>query len=263
MAILNLSPLNDQAREIVEHAATIYVRHTDPWFVGLYVHGDALRDRFTPGCSELQFRLFLEREAFSEDGRLPIELCVYIQRDLSTIDPAPFRRMCCRLSTGNHNNRTPGPVPGAYHVLAGRTPIPEATNLQLHEAATFALSNLTFDLDGVRQGLLSAGGARLAAPVEDLSSVVWETLYHVTTIHQKDGIRTWQLPKDKAIGLLPTGSELGDSIRTFQEKLSAFPGGETSTDAALEVIAPAQAFLGAVKAWWSRNRESAGLPNAD
>ncbi len=49
-----------EARVIVEAAAAIYLRHTQPWFIGLVVHGSALKGGFIPGCSDIDFQLFLD-----------------------------------------------------------------------------------------------------------------------------------------------------------------------------------------------------------
>jgi hypothetical protein len=62
--MLNLSPLTPEARPIVEAAAAIYLRHFQPWFVGLVVHGSALKGGFLPGCSDIDLLLFLDRQAF-------------------------------------------------------------------------------------------------------------------------------------------------------------------------------------------------------
>ena len=72
--MLNLSPLTPEARPIVEAAAAIYLRHLQPRFVGLVVHGSALKGGFFPGCSDIDLLLFLDQQAFAspfEIWRLP------------------------------------------------------------------------------------------------------------------------------------------------------------------------------------------------
>ena len=78
------SRLPIEAQPIVEAAATIYLRHAQPWFVGLVVHGSALKGGFIPNCSDIDFQLYL-------NDMLSLETCLSIQREISEINPAPFR----------------------------------------------------------------------------------------------------------------------------------------------------------------------------
>src|SRR5438046_546402 len=89
--MFDTSRLVPEARLIVEAAAASYLRHTHPWFIGLVVHGSALKGGFIPGCSDIDFQLFLDEHAFGGLGELPFATCLAIQRDLVQIDPAPFR----------------------------------------------------------------------------------------------------------------------------------------------------------------------------
>ena len=73
--MLNLSPLTPEARPIVEAAAAIYLRHLQPWFVGLVVHGSALKGGFLPGCSDVDLLLFLDQQAFASPVGLPALSC--------------------------------------------------------------------------------------------------------------------------------------------------------------------------------------------
>src|SRR4051812_40016926 len=97
--MLDLTGLTPAARPIVEAAAAIYIRHTQPWFVGLIAHGSAVKGGFIPGCSDIDLQLYLEDAAFGEGGQLPIALGLAIHRHLSQIDPAPFQYIQCYALT--------------------------------------------------------------------------------------------------------------------------------------------------------------------
>lgn len=89
--MFDTSRLVPEARLIVEAAATSYLRHTQPWLIGLIVYGSALKGGFIPGCSDIDLRLFLDERAFGDHHELPFAICLAIQRDLAQIDQAPFR----------------------------------------------------------------------------------------------------------------------------------------------------------------------------
>ncbi len=141
--MVDLSPLTPEARPIAGRAAAVYLRHAVPWFGGLLVHGSALKGGFIPGCSDIDFKLYLDAAAFDGGGQLPLRLCLAIHRDLSRIDPAPFRYIqCVALAAAGAAPDFVGPVPGAYHLLAGRLPEPESTAQRLRDAARRALAAL-------------------------------------------------------------------------------------------------------------------------
>src|SRR5262245_36553510 len=121
--MVDLLGLTREARPIVESAAAIYIRHTRPWFVGLIAHGSAVKGGFIPGCSDIDLQLYLDQAAFGEGGQLPIELCFAIHRDLSQIDPAPFQYIQCYALTARLPDGYVGPIPGAYHLIAGALPV--------------------------------------------------------------------------------------------------------------------------------------------
>src|SRR5438093_213282 len=93
--MLDVSLVTADARPVVRQAADMYMRHTRPWFVGLLIHGSALKGGVIPGCSDVDLHLYLDESAFTADGQLPLELCLSIHRDLATVDPAPFRYLQC------------------------------------------------------------------------------------------------------------------------------------------------------------------------
>jgi hypothetical protein len=179
----------------VQQAAAIYLRHTQPWFVGLLIHGSALKGGLIPGCSDIDLHLYLDEAAFTADGQLPLDLCLAIHRDLATVDPAPFRYLQCVALSRTLPPDYTGPIPGAYHVIAGTLPVPEATDQQLCDAARKALTMLQPVPQFITHALLERGGGRLASCVRLLCTDVWSTLYHVLALQQGDAIGVWNLAR--------------------------------------------------------------------
>ncbi len=245
--MMNLAPLNMEARPIADQAAQVYLKHTEPFFIGLLAYGDALKGRFLPGCSELLFKLYLEQTAFSEHGHLPFELCEYIQRELSVIHSVPYRYIHC--SVVSNVDPAPGPVGGSYHLMAGRVPVEEATNKALHEAAEEALKGLVPVPVSMANGLLEPGGGGLEYQLRELCSRTWSMLFHLLTLLQKDGIRVYSLSKSEALEMLPADSEFKQSIHSFMTALRACPPGRATPDKALNAITQGVRFLRSVRSW--------------
>jgi len=248
--MLDLSGLTPEARPIVEAAAAIYIRHTRPWFVGLIAHGSAFKGGFIPGCSDIDLQLYLDQAAFSEGGQLPIALSLAIHRDLSLIDPAPFQYIQCYALTTRLPDGYVGPIPGAYHLVAGRLPVVEATAEQLHSSARTALAKLSAPPPYIARTLLEHGGGKLERSVRLLCTDVWPILYQVLALRQDDPIRVWGMPKDRAIESLPVGSALGQAIRAFYAALRAYYPAQESIEEALATIVSGVAFLEAARQWW-------------
>ena len=248
--MLDVSRVAAEARPIVEQAAIIYLRHTQPWFVGLLIHGSAFKGGFIPGCSDVDLQLYLDESAFMADGQLPLDLCLAIHRDLATVDPAPFRYLQCVALSRTLPPDYTGPIPGAYHMIAGTLPVPEATDQQLRDAARQALAALKPVPQFITHALLERGGGRLASCVRLLCTDVWSTLYHVLALQQGDAIGIWTLAKEEAIALLPFDTPLGREIRAFYRAAWTYYPAEESVEHALAVIATGVAFLRAAKSWW-------------
>ena len=140
--MFDTSGLVPEARVIVEVAAASYLRHTQPWFIGLVVHGSALKGGFIPGCSDIDFQVFLDDHALGGLGELPFATCLAIQRDLALIDPAPFLYIQGKAFSSVLPSDHTGPVPGAYLLLAGKLPVAEATKEQLRESARSRIATL-------------------------------------------------------------------------------------------------------------------------
>jgi hypothetical protein len=231
--------------------------HTQPWFLGLLVHGSALKGGVIPGCSDIDLRLYLEDSAFSADEQLPVEIAMSIHRDLAKIDPSPFSYIQCyafppRPIKGHED--WVGPIPGAYHMLAGRLPVPEATAEQLLDSAKKGLSHLATEPAHLANGLLDHGGGRLQRHARLLCTEVWPVLFQVLSLQQGDPIRVWNLNKIEAMSLLPIGSELARTIRVFYDALCAFYPAETSVEGGLAVIQGGVGFLRAARSWWEEIR---------
>ena len=252
--MLDVSRVTVEARPVVQQAAAIYLRHTQPWFVGLLIHGSALKGGFIPSCSDVDLQLYLDGSAFTSDGQLPLDLCLAIHRDLAMVDPAPFRYLQCVALSSTLPPDYTGPIPGAYHVIAGTLPVPEATDQQLRDAAHKALAALKPVPPFLSHALLERGGGRLPSCVRLLCTEVWSSLYHVLALQQGDAIGIWTLAKEEAIALLPSDMPLGREIRAFYRAAWTYYPAEESVEHALAVIAAGVAFLRAAKSWWEEVR---------
>jgi hypothetical protein len=245
---MNLDPIVPEARPVVEKAAAIYIHHTRQDFVGLIVHGSALKGGFIAGCSDVDLQLYVMPSALDAAGHLPFELTVAIHRDLARIDPAPFRYIQCYAFSTRMRDGWVGPVPGAYHVVAGRLPIPEATGEQLGQGARASLAALNPVPSYLTDGLLDHGGGRLEARVRLLCTEVWPALYHVLIVRGMDALEAWRLTKQQAIAALPADTDMGAAIRTFYDTLLRYYPDEAPADAGLDVLVRGVGFLRAAKA---------------
>src|SRR5262249_11191035 len=142
-----------------------------------------------------------------------------------------------------------GPIPGAYHLVAGRLPVAEATAEQLRESARAALGSLRVPPPYITRTLLQHGGGKLARNVRLLCTDVWPVLYQVLALRQDDPVRVWSMPKDRAIASLPADSALGQAIRAFYAALRAYYPAQESIEEALATITSGVAFLGAARQW--------------
>lgn len=241
--MLDTSPLTPEAKPIVEVAAAIYLRHTKPWFIGLVVHGSALKGGFIPGCSDIDFQLYV-------NDTLSLETCLSIQRDISQIDPDPFRYIQCYPISDMLPEEHTGPVPGAYHILAGRLPVAEATRSQLQESARKRIATLNPMPKYIVDSLFESGIGRLSGHIRWLCTDVWPTVYQVLVLQGHDPFTVWSLPKPEAIALMSPDTPLGQTIRDFYQAVQTYYPYEQLLTEALAVIETGIAFLQSVKAWW-------------
>jgi hypothetical protein len=254
--VLDVSGVIPEARPIVQRAAAVYLKHTGPWFVGLLVHGSAVKGGAIPGCSDVDFQLYLDPAAFAWHGQLPLELAFAIRRELEAIDLAPFRYLQCYPRRPQPEEGLVGPIPGGYYLVAGRLPVPEATAEQLRESAVQALSRLDPAPAFLVGELLGAGGVRLARKLRLLCTIVWPVLYHVLTLQHLDAIAMWRLPKDRAIEWLPQGTALHESASRFHRSVRSYYPAEESLEGAFALVEAGVAFLEAACSWWNTNRDT-------
>ncbi len=248
---LNLSPIVPEAREIVRAAAIVYLRHLGQWCIGLLIHGSALKGGYIPGCSDIDFQIYLETPAFDSNGNLPLEISIAIQRDLARIDLAPFQYVQGYALPPVRREGFTAPIPGAYHMVTGTLPVPEATEEELQVTARHALEKLNVSHVFRPQELLEHGSWKLPQKVRWLCTDVWPTLYHVLTIQQRNGIAVWQLSKYEAMKLLPQESVLAQTMQAFYAAVCSYYSAETSVEDALKVIQTGLAFLQSVQTWRS------------
>jgi len=248
--MFDTSRLVPEARLIVEATATSFLRHTQEWFIGLAVHGSALKGGFIPGCSDIDFQLFLDEHAFGSSHELPFATCLAIQRDLAQIDPAPFRYVQGKVFSSLLPASYTGPIPGAYLLLAGKLPVAEATKAQLWESARARIATLSSPPPYLTGGLLEHGKGRLAWNIRWFCTHVWPTVYQVLVLQGYDPFFVWSLPKLEAIALLPPETALGQTLRTFYQAVYTYYPCEESAEEGLAVILTGVTFLQTVKAWW-------------
>ncbi len=244
--MFDTSRLTPEARSIAEAAAAIYLRHTQPWFVGLIVHGSALKGGYIPNCSDIDFQLYL-------NDTLSLETCLSIQREISQIDPDPFRYIQCYPYTNILPEEHVGPVPGAFHILAGRLPVAEATRSQLQESARKHIAALNPMPKYLVDSLLESGIGRLSWNIRLLCTDVWPTVYQVLILQGHDPFIIWSLPKPQAIALLPPGTPLGQTIRAFYQAVQTYYPYEELLMEGLMVIEIGVSFLQCVKTWWNQS----------
>ncbi len=250
---LDLSPIVPEARSIVLTATLIYLQYLSQWCIGVIIHGSALKGGYIAGCSDIDFQLYLEPEAFHNDGDLSLDLAMALHRDLARIDPAPFQYIQgYALSSQKRAERT-GLIPGAYHIITGTLPVPEATEEELQIAARQALDGLNVSRLFHPQELLQHGCWKLAQRIRWLCTDVWPILYHVLTVQQGNGIAMWQLPKQEAMKRLPQESVLAQTLQTFYLTICTYYSAETSVEDALKAIQSGLVFLQSVKSWWVEN----------
>lgn len=254
MITFDVSPLVPEAQPIAAAAADVLLRYTEPWFVGLLAHGSAFKGGYIPGSSDVDFQLYLDPSIFSEDGALPFELSATIHRDLAHIDPHPFSYIQCYPHPCALPADQVGPIPGAYALLAGRRPVPEATGADLLRSARRALSQLHPVPDYLRDGLLNHGAGRLQRHTRLVCTDVWPVLYQVLALREElaeeNALAIWRLPKPEAIALLPTADPMGRAIRAFDTAARIYYPEQTSVDAALDVLRTGIAFRRSVSEWW-------------
>ena len=249
--MLDLSGLVTEAGPIVQQVASVYLEHTAPWFIGLIVHGSAVKGGVVPNCSDIDFQLYLHDAAFSERGHLPLDLGIAVRRDLEGVDLGPFRYVQCYARRAQPEPGLVGPIPGAYHLVAGELPVPDATAEDLRLSARKALDELDPSPSFLISKLFGPGGVRLERNLRLLCTKVWPVLYQVLTLQEADTdpISLWCLPKAEAMDRLPHGSRLHEAIQAFYRAVQAYYPDEDSLEDALTLIQTGIAFLQSAADW--------------
>jgi len=251
---IDTAPVLPEARQIVHRAAEIYLRHTTTWFIGLLLHGSALKGGYFPGGSDVDLQLYLADEAFDPDGQLPLQVGTAIHRELSAIDITPFSYIQCYPLKISRRGREEwvGPIPGAFHLVAGRLPVPVATAEQLRARAHRRLADPRPVHTSVANELLGYGAGNLARRVRLLLTEVWPVLYQVLTCYTDDPLAVWRLPKDRAIELLPADDSPGREIRQLYAAARRYYAGAQSAQQGLQVLSDGVTFLRAAASWYRR-----------
>ena len=197
-------------------------------------------------------------DAFGPDGQLPLDVSVKLHRDLARIDPAPFQYIqCYALPTTltPEGKGSLGPVPGSYHMLTGRLPVPEATEAQVRDKAARLLANVQPDPSRAASRLLQHGGGRFEATVRFVCTDVWPTLYSALVVRSDDPLAIWALPKEVAVEeLAGLDGVLGKTIRAFHQRVLNYYTGSRALDDGLAVIETGSAFLQLVQRWFAKSR---------
>ena len=242
-------PLVPEARPVARAAAEVFVRHTRPWLIGLLAHGSALKGGFIPGCSDVDMQLFLAEDVFDSDERLPLALGLAIQRDLAGIPLGPFQYIQCYARSPQPRDGMGGPISGAYDILLGSLPIPEASAEDLRASARSALASLRPTPDYIASGLLTYSMPRLERHARLMCTDVWPYMYHVLSLTEPDPIAMWRLPKMDAITMLPSTMGLRLEAEAFLRAVRSGYAGERSPDQLLPILAQGVAFRAAVVDW--------------
>jgi hypothetical protein len=256
----DVAPLVPEARPVARAAAEVYTRHTRQWLIGLMAHGSALKGGFIPGCSDVDMQLFLTDDAFDSEGRLPLALGLAIQRDLASIPLGPFQYIQCYARPPKPRDRLSGPVPGAYHMLLGSLPIPEASAEDLRASARRALASLRPTPDYIEGGLLTYSKPRLERHARLMCTDVWPLVFQVLSLTQRDPLAMWRLPKTEAIAYLPFAMGLRHEAAAFLHAVRDGYAGEQAPDQLVTVIAQGISFRAAAADWYRELAREAGLP---
>jgi hypothetical protein len=248
---IDVSAVIPEVRDVARAAAEVFVRHTEQWLVCLLVHGSAVKGGFIPHLSDIDFQLHLRREAFDEGGQIPLKTAVAIHRELAAIDLGIVSYIQCFPLYPGLRGEWVGPIPGAFHVVAGKLSVAPATAEHLLRDAHARLANLgplPFD---IANGLTDCGLGRLDRLIRLLATDVWPALYQVLTCATGDPLHVWTLPKDRAIELVPDGESPGVELRRFYRAMMARSAGDRSVENGLEIIVAGTGFLQGAGAWYA------------
>lgn len=259
----DVAPLAPEARPIARAAAEVYAYHTRPWLIGVLAHGSALKGGFIPGCSDVDMQVYLAREAFDGGGRLPLALGLAIQRDLARIPLGPFQYIQGYARCRDLPDGLTGPVPGAYHMVLGATPIPEASADDLLASAHRALDALRPVPEYIAHGLLTYSQPRLERHARLMCTDVWPLIFQALALTAPDPIAVWRLTKSEAITRLPIASGLRAGAEAFHRVVTwCYADGRPAAQL-LDIIAKGVAFRSAATAWYQSTQPQPTLLEAE
>ncbi|GLV58951.1 hypothetical protein KDH_57790 [Dictyobacter sp. S3.2.2.5] len=256
--MLDVSLLVPEARPIVEAAAQIYLKHLQAGCIGILVHGSALKGGFIPGCSDIDFHLYVDGSRLEADGQLPLTVSMAVQRELALVDPAPFQYIQAYVKSPDvqtaRSAQWVGPIAGSYHMIYGRLPVPEATTEEVIQSSMRGLERIPKMIGDTSEDLLSAGDGRLERRVRFTCTEVWPTLYSVLALQAPEPLSVWRLSKDAALHLLAGHAPMGRGIRRFHQCVIEYYSQPHRLEPALAVLETGVAFLQAAYDWYAGYR---------
>jgi hypothetical protein len=236
-----------EVAKIAEQTLDIYKTQTGKAFIGLIVHGSAVKGGIIRGSSDIDFQLFLAESIFEKDGSLPLKLYLNIHHELSKIETHPFRYIQCKAISNHLPKDYVGPVPGTYRLVEGVLPIKEANNEQLKKSAELALQSLN-DTPDYLSSLLDHGKDRLTHLIRLLCTKVSSLIYQVLAIQYENAIQVWNMSKSMAIRCLP--QSIASYAELFYHHAKSYYPNETSIYEALEMVKNAVLFMKYTKNWY-------------
>lgn len=245
--VVDIERIVPVARAAVARSADIYIRHTGDDLVGLILHGSAFKGDFIPGCSDIDFKLFVRDQALDARGCLPFEMTVAIQRELARVDPQPFSYIQCYAMGSHMREGWSAPVAGTYAIIAGTQPVPEASPPELAAGARRKLEELKIPPPYLADNLLEHGAGRLQRLTRLICTDVWPTLISHLIVRGVNPIAAWNLTKQQAIEATSPHDPVGKAIRDFHAALLAHYPAATSVDSGLALLTAGVDFLRTVR----------------
>ncbi len=255
----DVSPCVLEARQIIQAAANVYMKHLQEELRCILIHGSAYKGGFIAGCSDIDFQLYLDNAAFTSTGEIALDRALAIQRDLAQINPAPFlyiQAYTYSLQPLAHKKVRShlGPVPGTYHLLFGTLPRPEAQPEQVLQRAHETLKGIRRIPGEVAEDLIGAGGERIWRKVRLLCTDIWPTLYSLLTVRQaEEPMSVWRLPKTAVITQLSENEPAGREIRRFYTTVTAYYSQGLPHELALQALERGVIFTQTVIDWYEEN----------
>jgi hypothetical protein len=258
--MFDVSPLVPEARPIVLEASQIFYKHLHPWLTGILVHGSAYKGGSIPNCSDVDIQLYLKAEAFDQEGTISLPLAIMIHRELTRINVAPFQYIQGYTLPENptmllEKRQWIGPIPGAYHMVLGTLPIPEATAAQIIQSAKWTLERQRAVRADVSLDLFQHGGGKLERRVRFLCTDIWPALYSIMTLQTQKPLYIWQQCKENVIELLPEQEPLGKTIRAFYRSVYTYYTEEQSVEQALLILEQGVHFSRLATQWYQQEVE--------